>query len=89
MATGGGGASGIELLVTFNLGETCHLERDTDSGFGSAVEIATLTGKTQSYVDPLPIDGTTYYYRAYVSKASYTDSSYSSSVSADPVVLES
>ena len=84
---GGGGASGIELYVSFNSTETCSLERDTSGGFGSAVVIATLTGGGQAYVDNLPLSGTTYYYRARVSRDGFTTSSYSSSVSATPVVL--
>lgn len=84
---GGGGSAGIELEITFNSGETLTLQRDTSGGFGSATTIAVLTGGTQNYIDPLPLDGVTYYYRAKVSRTGYTDSSYSGSVSAKPVVL--
>ena len=87
MALGSGGTSGIELLVTFSNGETCHLERDTDSGFSAPVEIATLVEGTQHYTDTLPVNGTVYYYRAYVTKTNWADSSYSSSVSAEPIIL--
>ena len=79
--------SGIEVEVAFNSEETATLERDTSGGFGSAAVIAILTGGTQNYLDPLPIDGTTYYYRAKVSRGGFADSSYSSSISAVPVVL--
>lgn len=79
--------TGIGLSLTFEPLETCSLERDTSGGFGSAVVIATLTGGTQDYHDPLPIDGVTYYYRARVSRTGYTTSSYSGSVSATPDVL--
>ena len=86
-AGGGGGASGIQLTVTFNNGDSLALERDTSSGFGSAVTIATLTGGTQVYSDPLPVDGITYYYRAKVSRTGYVASAYSGTVSAKPVVF--
>ena len=88
MATGSGtvdsGDSGIGLSIAFGAAETCSLERDTSGGFGSAVVIATLLGGTQDYIDWLPMDGVTYYYRAAVSRAGFTTSSYSSSVSSTP-----
>ena len=87
MATGGGGTSGIEMDAAFNATETCWLERDTDSGFGGAVVIAKLTGGTQLYTDSLPLNGITYYYRAQVRRTGFTTSSYSSTVSATPVIL--
>lgn len=90
MAASGGGSSntGIELDVAFPVSTaTVSLERDTSSGFGTAVTIATLTGGSQTYVDNLPLDGVTYYYRAKATSSGFTDSSYSSTVSAKPIAL--
>lgn len=84
MALGGG----IELQVTCNSTETVTLQRDTSGAFGSPVTLLEgAPGGVQNYVDPLPIDGTTYYYRAKVSRGGFADSSWSSTLSAKPVLL--
>ena len=90
MATSGGGAhpTGIRLTITFASAlDTVSLERDTDVAFGTSAEIASLTGGTQSYEDPLPLNNTTYYYRAKSTRTGYVSSSYSAAVSGKPVTL--
>lgn len=79
--------SGIEIEIAFNSTETATLQRDTSGAFGAAEDVTILTGGTQNYVDPLPIDGTTYYYRAKVSRGGFADSSWSGTLSAVPVAL--
>jgi hypothetical protein len=89
MATGGagGGKTGIVVGITATAGQTVSLERDTSGGFGSAVVIVTQDGVLTDYFDPLPIDNTTYYYRARVSQDGYVTSSYSGTVSAKPTTV--
>jgi hypothetical protein len=88
MATGsGGGLTGIVLGLSANAGETFSIERDTSGAFGSAVVIAQPDGSQTDYLDPLPIDGVTYYYRAQVSKTGSVTSGYSATVSAKPTTV--
>ena len=80
--------TGTEILWEFNAEETLTVERDTDSGFGTAVTIASgLSGPSQSLVDEVPIIGASYYYRAKVSRGGFADSSWSSTITVVPVVL--
>ena len=73
--------SGIVLALTFNAGETLVLERDDGGGY---VTVTSLKNGSQEYTDVLPINGVTYTYRAYVTKAGYADSSYSATDTGSP-----
>lgn len=64
MAVGGGDPTGIELFLTFDATDTLEVYRDTSSGFGTELLVAELVGGDQYWIDALPLDGTSRYYRA-------------------------
>jgi len=59
------------------------IQRSTTSGSGFAT-IATVAGSTSVYVDQLPRNGTTYYYRIAHTLGGYATSTYTAEVSATP-----
>lgn len=74
-------STGIVLMLDFNSGETLVLERDDGGGY---VTVGSFKGGTQEYTDVLPLNGVTYTYRAYVTKAGYANSAASGTVTGTP-----
>jgi hypothetical protein len=79
-----GATTGIVITVTPDaVNDTVYIERSTVSGSGFAV-IGSVKNGEQDYTDPLPINGVTYYYRAYAARAGYANSANSAEVSGTP-----
>lgn len=91
MASGGGSVTGIRVGLSPATG-TWTLELQRSSGLVSSTEWATVAtmrtyGTSTSYDDVLPLDNGIRNYRARLTKAGYTDGSWSTRVSARPTNL--
>lgn len=79
-----GATTGIVFTVTPDaVNDTVYIERSLTSGSGFSV-IGSIKNGEQGYTDPLPINGTTYYYRAYAARSGYANSANSSEISGTP-----
>lgn len=76
--------TGIRFTVTpDSVSDRVYIERSTTSGSGFAV-IGSVKNGEQNYDDPLPINGVTYYYRAYAARTGYANSANSAEISGTP-----
>lgn len=79
--------TGIPLRITVAVGYRGVIERSTaGSGgpFTAIVELPPSDGSAQDYLDILPVDTATRWYRAIARRSGYTDSTASPVVSAVP-----